>query len=311
MTAFFLAACFLGSFILSLGTVRFSIRIANRIGALDHPDSERKTQTVPVPRLGGLAVAISYIVVALLAVSAFQSSVLFDAMGVLVPAALLALLGFVDDRRELSPSVRLVAQVSIAALAWILGSGVQVSDSVAINLVISVLWLITIVNGINLLDNSDGLAASTALVVSLGASVIAFMAGQELVLILGLSLVGVSLGFLVLNWFPARVYLGDAGAYFLGFMLAVLAIRLNPETVSALPATIIAILLLVLPIMDTGFVVFRRMAKGIHPFTAGRDHLSHTIQRKGAAVPQTVVLLQIVSLAGAILAIVVYRLAVT
>jgi UDP-GlcNAc:undecaprenyl-phosphate GlcNAc-1-phosphate transferase len=151
---------------------------------------------------------------------------------------------------------------------------------------------LVLVNGINLLDNSDGLAATTVFVAAAGATVIAAHNGQILVSLLGVALAGASLGFLFHNWFPARVYMGDAGAYFLGFMLAVLTVRLRPEGSSALEGVVIALLLAALPIVDTTFVVISRLKRGIHPFTAGRDHLSHRLQARGRSVPASVLILQ-------------------
>jgi UDP-GlcNAc:undecaprenyl-phosphate GlcNAc-1-phosphate transferase len=182
-------------------------------------------------------------------------------------------------------------------------TGVTALDAVAF-----VIWVMVIVNGINLLDNSDGLAASTVLISTIGISIIASMFGQELVALMALALAGTAVGFLTLNWFPARVYLGDAGAYFLGFLLAVLAVRLRPEGVPAIAGISIAILLVLLPLIDTFYVVVKRIAKGIHPFTAGRDHLSHVLQGNGKTIPGSVLMLQCISVFGVAGAIVIAML---
>jgi UDP-GlcNAc:undecaprenyl-phosphate/decaprenyl-phosphate GlcNAc-1-phosphate transferase len=143
------------------------------------------------------------------------------------------------------------------------------------------------------------LAASTVLVSAVGASIIALLFNQQLVSLMAIALAGVAAGFLFHNWFPARVYMGDSGAYFLGFLLAILAVRLRPEGVPSWAGIAIALLLVALPIIDTFYVVSKRVMNGIHPFTAGRDHLSHRLQDKGRTVPGSVLLLQGVSIVGA------------
>lgn len=292
---------FLSAAALSGLTVAVSIRIAHRVGALDHPDSPRKLQERPVPRLGGIAVALSFsfITIAVLAIGG-QSQNAVLAASVLLPALAMAVLGFVDDRKHLKPLTRLTFQALAALAAWFLGTTVIVTGIQWLDLMVFVLWVVVIVNGVNLLDNSDGLAGSTVLVASLGATAIAAAGGQELVRVLGASLAGVALGFLWHNWAPARVYLGDSGAYFLGFLVAVLAVRLRPESLTLPWSMFVPLLLLALPLLDTAFVVARRLFSGVHPFTAGRDHLSHEFQRRGLGIAQSVLVLQIAAVIGAV-----------
>jgi UDP-GlcNAc:undecaprenyl-phosphate GlcNAc-1-phosphate transferase len=283
-----LAAAFLSS-----GVVWASIRLAHRYGIYDHPDQARKTQVVPIPRLGGLAVVIAFVVSVLAALAALgRWGQLALAASVLIPAMGMALVGFLDDKRSLAPYPRLAMQASLAVLAIVLGTRIQIFGNVWVDGLLFVLWAVILVNGINLLDNSDGLAATTVMVGAVGATVIGALNGQILISLMGAALAGVSLGFLFHNWFPARVYMGDAGAYFLGFMLAVLTVRLRPEGSTAIEGVAIAVLLAALPIADTAFVVVTRVRRGVHPFTAGRDHLSHRIQARGRSVPASVLVLQ-------------------
>ena len=300
MTWVFLLVAFLSAAALSAVTVAVSIRIAHRVGALDHPDSPRKLQERPVPRLGGIAVALSFslVTLAVLAIGG-QSRNAILAASVLFPALAMAILGFVDDRRHVQPVTRLSFQALAALAAWFLGTTVVLTGIQWLDMLIFVLWVVAVINGVNLLDNSDGLAGSTVLVAALGATAIAAAGGQELVGVLGASLAGVALGFLWHNWAPARVYLGDSGAYFLGFLIAVLAVRLRPEALTVPWSLLVPMLLLALPLMDTSFVVARRLLGGIHPFTAGRDHLSHELQRRGLSTPRSVLVLQIAAVVGA------------
>ena len=290
--------------VLSGGVVWASIRLAHRYAIYDHPDQDRKTQVVPIPRLGGLAVVIAFVVSVLAALSLVgRWNQVALAASVLVPALGMAFVGFLDDKKSLAPYPRLAMQAGLAVLAIVLGTRIQVFGNVWIDGLLFVLWALILINGINLLDNSDGLAATTVMVGAVGATIIAAMSGQILISLMGAALAGVSLGFLFHNWFPARVYMGDAGAYFLGFMLAVLTVRLRPEGSLPFEGVLIAILLALLPILDTTFVVISRLRRGIHPFTAGRDHLSHRLQARGSSVPVSVLILQallVVSTASAV-----------
>ena len=292
--------------VLSGGVVWASIRLAHRYAIYDHPDQERKTQVVPIPRLGGLAVVIAFAVSVLAALSLLgRWNQVALAASVLLPALGMAFVGFLDDKKGLAPYPRLIMQAGLAVLAILLGTRIQVFGNMWIDGLLFVLWALILINGINLLDNSDGLAATTVMVGAVGATIIAAMSGQILISLLGAALAGVSLGFLFHNWFPARVYMGDAGAYFLGFMLAVLTVRLRPEGSLPLEGVLIAILLSLLPILDTTFVVVSRLRRGIHPFTAGRDHLSHRLQARGRSVPASVLILQSVLVASTASAVVI------
>lgn len=295
---------FLGSLLISAALVRISMRVGERVGALDYPDQQRKLQERPIPKLGGVAVAVTFTaVVAPIVILVEGPSTGLLLLGVLLPAIAMAFLGFADDRRPLNAWVRLTVQAGIAVWAWFAGTQVTFFASEWMNLLAFVIWVVAVVNAVNLLDNTDGLAGSAVFISSLAAAVIALINGQYLVGSLAFALAGVAAGFLWLNWYPAKVYLGDAGAYFLGFMLAILTVRLTPVNVAAGWNLLIPLLLLALPLADMAYVVVRRIAAGIHPFTAGRDHTSHSLQRRGFTVPQAVLLLQVSALVAGGLAI--------
>jgi UDP-GlcNAc:undecaprenyl-phosphate GlcNAc-1-phosphate transferase len=293
LSAWWLVGAFVGAALLSAMLVQLSIVVARRIGVVDGPDGGRKHQDHPIPRMGGLAVAAAFTVVLLVATWAtgdVQSVALLA--GVLLPALAVAALGFLDDLLALGPWLRLVGVGLLALVVWWTGTRVAVTNIEWLDLVITVVWIVGITNALNLLDNSDGLAASTVTVTSLGTAAIALMYGQYLVGALALALAGAAIGFLWHNWHPATVYLGDAGAYFLGFLLAVVALRLRPVSIDLQWSALIPILLLLLPIADTTFVVIRRLREGRHPFTPGRDHLSHVLMDRGLTVRQSVLALQ-------------------
>ncbi len=294
----------IGSFAISWVSVDLSIRAAKRVNAYDHPDGGRKVQERPIPRLGGLAIAGAFTLIIAIGLMVTGRLGFALALGVLIPALVAAAIGLADDRWHLNPYLRLGGQAGVGVLAWALGTRVAVTGLPAVDLAITVVWVMVIINGINLLDNSDGLAASTILVMGIGSSVIAAMFGQALVSLFGVVLVGVSLGYLRHNWHPAKVYMGDSGAYFMG-SLAACSIRLTPENAPGWGGVAIVVLLALLPLADTTYVTVTRIARGVHPFTAGRDHLSHRLQDRGSTVPGSVLLLQIVSVGGAVTAVAV------
>ena len=282
--------------VLILGFAAFSMsglltwpvrKIAIRIGAMDAPTLERKTQKEPVPYLGGVSIALTVCTITYAAVIASDSttSTFPLASYVLIPALFMALMGLVDDLKGLQPLPRLAIQT----LAGVLVASVLVAtdtmgvafNNPVLDIGISILWIVGICNSINFFDNIDGGAAGTVAVASLGVAFIAFSRQQELISALAVVTAGATLGFLLWNKAPAKIYMGDAGALFLGVLLSVLTIRLNPGIVPNWKSLAIPPILLGVPILDTCIAVFSRIKRGISPFQGGKDHLSHRLVRKG------------------------------
>ena len=270
------------------GSLTWPIRkMAIAIGAMDKPNLERKSQKEPVPYLGGLAIAISVVVLTFAAViRSDNTQTTFPlAATLLFPAIFLGLMGLIDDLASLNPLPRLIIQSLMAIVVSIF---LIKSDTVGITLkgtfldeVVMTIWIIGICNSINFFDNLDGGAAGTVAVSTIGIALIALGEGQELIAALSIVTAGSTIGFLMWNRSPAKIYMGDAGALFLGVVVSVLTIRLNPgiapqwNSISLLP------MLLAVPILDTCVAVFSRISRGISPFTGGKDHLSHRLMRKG------------------------------
>ena len=262
-------------------------KIAIRVGAMDAPTLERKTQKEPVPYLGGVSIALTVCTITYAAVIASDSTTNTFPLAsyVLIPALFMALMGLVDDLKGLQPLPRLAIQT----LAGILVASVLVAtdtmgvafNNPVLDIGISILWIVGICNSINFFDNIDGGAAGTVAVASLGAAFIAFSRQQELISALAVVTAGSTLGFLLWNKAPAKIYMGDAGALFLGVLLSVLTIRLNPGIVPNWKSLTIPPILLGVPILDTCIAVFSRIKRGISPFQGGKDHLSHRLVRNG------------------------------
>ena len=262
-------------------------KIALKIGAVDRPNLERKTQKEPVPYLGGVAIAIGITVASFAALLYSDSSAeTFNrALSVLLPAILISAMGLYDDLRGLEPWPRLVAQTiaGIAVAVYLIQNETlgQVFGNQIVDYVVTIIWVVGICNSINFFDNLDGGASGTVAVISIFLFAIAFNQGQSLVSALAVVTAGATLGFLIWNKSPAKIYMGDAGALFLGIIIAVLTIRLDPEVSSQSRSLSIPLLLMAVPILDTTTVVISRLSRGISPFTGGRDHLSHRLMRKG------------------------------
>jgi UDP-GlcNAc:undecaprenyl-phosphate GlcNAc-1-phosphate transferase len=262
-------------------------KIAIKIGAVDRPNLDRKTQKEPVPYLGGVAIAIGITVASFgaLLYSDFSTETFNKALSVLLPAILISAMGLYDDLKGLEPWPRLVAQTiaGIAVAIYLIQNNTlgQAFSYQALNYAVTIIWIVGICNSINFFDNLDGGASGTVAVISIFLFAIAFNQGQSLVSALAVVTAGATLGFLIWNKTPAKIYMGDAGALFLGIIIAVLTIRLDPEVGPQSRALAIPLLLMAVPILDTTTVVISRLSRGISPFTGGRDHLSHRLMRKG------------------------------
>ena len=259
----------------------------------DKPNLARKSQLEPVPYLGGLSIALSVSILTFSAViySDNTQTTYSLALTLLVPALFLGLIGLVDDIIGLNPLPRLFIQTVMAvavSIFLIRSDTVGVSfDKTFLDETLMIIWIIGICNSINFFDNLDGGAAGTVAISTIGISLIAWGENQELIASLALVTAGSTLGFLIWNKSPAKIYMGDAGALFLGVVVSVLTIRLNPGITPVWNSISLLPMLLAVPILDTCIAVFSRLRRGISPFTGGKDHLSHRLMRKGMSKTNT------------------------
>ena len=279
--AFFFA--FTTSLVLS-GVMR---KIAMSLNIFDKPDGGRKFQREPVPYLGGVAIMTSFLVTVVIGVFVVSPSkeVRSDVLYLILPAAALGLIGLWDDIKELSPHFRLMVQVLLGLVASLTITFGSTSGSATGNqsadLLLSIFWIVGITNALNFFDNLDGGAAVASFMTALGVFLYSSKNNQPYLAIFGLVLMGVLAGFFYWNRRPARIYMGDSGALFLGILLATIAIRIDPETDSKWTSFAIPIFLLALPILDTCVVVISRLMNSRSPLQGGRDHLSHRLALKG------------------------------
>ena len=283
-----LVLIFASAFILVLGATPIIRRIANRLGIVDQPDA-RRLHLMPVPLLGGVAIYAGFII-ALLVFG--EGWVVSQAIGILVGATIVSFLGIWDDRWGLRPLLKLLGQAVAASILII--SGIQVSflPHPALNVAITFIWILGITNALNLLDNMDGLSGGVGAVAAGFFLLLAAWNGQYLVASLAAALMGVCVGFLVYNFNPASIFMGDAGSMFLGFILAVVGIKLRFPGRPNVITWMIPVVVLGLPIFDTTLVVFSRLRRGINPLTnPGQDHVSHRLVSLGLSHRQAVILL--------------------
>ena len=295
------------------GLLTWPVRaLAIRLGAMDAPNLARKSQAEPVPYLGGLAIALGITVVTFVAVFGDQHENLTDlAFTVLVPALSLGLMGLVDDLRSLSPWPRLITQSLVGSVvAFIIVQGGTIGTpfgTSTLNTAVTIFWIVGICNSINFFDNLDGAASGAVAIAALGVFFIAFDRGQELVSALSIVTAGATIGFLMWNKSPAKIYMGDAGALFLGVIISVATIRVNPGIVPTWKSLLIPIMLLAVPLLDTCVAVFSRLARGLSPLTGGKDHLSHRLVRAGLSRPMAAISLWSASGVCAVMAVGVYK----
>ena len=272
-------------------------KIAIATDVIDRPNSSHKSHKQPVPYLGGVAIIVGVITVsyATSLVSNFTINTFWLATSVLGPALLLGLIGLWDDLRNLPPLPRFIAQ----SIAGVFTAGILIATdnvgnptgSAIFDSIITIIWVVGICNSINFFDNLDGGAAGTVAISSIALAFLALNGDQYLIAALSTVTAGATLGFLVWNKNPAKIYMGDAGALFLGVLLATLTIRLHPNSDTQIGSYFTPIFLLAIPILDTTVAVLSRLRRHLSPFQGGQDHLSHRLVRAGLSRKQAAVTL--------------------
>jgi UDP-GlcNAc:undecaprenyl-phosphate GlcNAc-1-phosphate transferase len=269
---------FASALVLAIGATPVIRRVALRLGVLDQPSS-RKIHVNPIPLLGGLAIYAAFIAAVLLFGGRFG---LAELVSILVGASLMSFLGVWDDRRSISPLLKLVGQFLAAAILVLTGVVIGTFPWEPLNVIVTLVWVVAITNAMNLLDNMDGLSGGVGAIAAIFFLLLAAMNGQYLVGALSAALVGASLGFLAYNFNPAQIFMGDAGSLFLGFVLAAVGIKLRFPEGLQIVTWMVPVLILGLPLFDTGLVIVSRLRRRLNPLTTpGKDHVSHRLVALG------------------------------
>ena len=283
------------------------IAIATKV--VDQPNASHKSHKNPVPYLGGVAIIIGIITISYSTslISNFTSTTFWLATSVLGPALALGLIGLWDDIKDLPPLPRFIAQsiagIFTASILIITNNVANPTGSNFFDAAITIFWVVGICNSINFFDNLDGGAAGTVAISSAALAYLAVTGDQYAIAALAVVTTGATLGFLVWNKSPAKIYMGDAGALFLGVLLATLTIRFEPNTKTQIGSYLTPVFLLAVPILDTTVAVFSRLRRHISPFQGGKDHLSHRFIRAGLSRKQTALSLWMLSALYGVIAI--------
>jgi UDP-GlcNAc:undecaprenyl-phosphate GlcNAc-1-phosphate transferase len=316
LTLFYLGI-FAASVLLSIVLTRYVRDVATKHGWLAPPALDRHLHAAPLPRLGGVAIFLSFVLsiaVALL-ISWWYPSLSFGfssstVLTVLLPGCMIFLLGVYDDIRGVGPYFKFAVQAVAGALLF--AGGLRILDlpllfgyhhfSWFIGLPLTILWVLAITNAFNLIDGLDGLAAGSALFSTLVVFVVAFLGQSRLVSLMTLVLAGAILGFLRFNFNPATIFLGDCGSLFVGFMLSALALQ-GAQKAPTTIAVAIPVVSFGLPILETTLSVVRRLISGRPVFTADREHIHHKLLQRGMSHRQVVIVLYAVSALFALLSL--------
>jgi UDP-GlcNAc:undecaprenyl-phosphate GlcNAc-1-phosphate transferase len=282
---------FSGVLVLAIVSTPLARRMGLRI-AMDEPEPGRRVHTVPTPRLGGVAIFASTLFVTLLLGRQFN---LHQLSGILVGATLMSLMGFWDDRYTLSPWIKLIGQLLAVGLLLLTNVTITSLPGLLLNYTATVIWVVGITNGINFLDNMDGLSGGVAAIAAGHFALMCSFTGQYLVGALSIAVMAACIGFLIYNWNPAMIFMGDSGSLFLGFILAAIGIKLRFPENEPFVTWMIPLLVLGVPIFDTTLVVISRLRRGLNPMTTpGTDHTSHRLTYAGLTRREAVLILYIV-----------------
>lgn len=287
---------FVSATLMSLIATPIVRKFAFKIGAVDVPKDDRRVHKKAMPLMGGLAIFAAVIISVLIFLPLDKTT-----FSILVGGTLIVISGIIDDLKDMSPKVKLLFQI-LAGVVLILG-GIKVdfitnpftSNSSLLylrwlSIPITLFWVVGITNTLNLIDGLDGLAAGVAMISSVSLMLVASKFGYVEITILSAIVAGSCLGFLPFNFNPAKIFMGDTGALFLGFMLAAISIEGVMKSVATI-AVIVPILILGVPIFDTTFAIFRRLLNGQSIMAADKGHLHHRLLNKGFSQKKTVLIL--------------------
>jgi UDP-GlcNAc:undecaprenyl-phosphate GlcNAc-1-phosphate transferase len=316
LTLFYLGI-FAASVLLSFVLTRYVRNVATARGWVAAASTERHLHSTPLPRLGGVAVFLSFAVtIAAAALIGLRYPSLKSGLSphilptIFLPGVLIFLLGVYDDIHSLGPYFKFAVQALAATMLF--AGGLRILDLPVlfgnhpfpwyVGLPLTILWVVAITNAFNLIDGLDGLAAGSALFSTLVVFVVAVVDQSPIVSLMSLALAGATLGFLRFNFNPATIFLGDGGSQFIGFMLAALALR-GAQKAPTIIAVAIPLVSFGLPILETSLSIVRRLIGGRPIFTADREHIHHKLLQRGLSHRQVVIVLYGVSALFALLSL--------
>ena len=285
--------------------------LAIKIKAVDVPKDNRRMHKVPIPRMGGLAIFAGFLVSVLFFVplgTEFRS--------ILIGALILVVLGIIDDIVALKPKTKFAGQIIAALIPALSGVSIhgivnpfvpgQYSTLGIFSIPLTVIWIVGITNAVNFIDGLDGLACGVSAIATVTMFIIAVLFGEIYIALMMAALAGACLGFLPYNMNPAKIFMGDTGSMFLGYILATVSIQ-GLFKFYAVISFAVPFILLGLPIFDTGFAIVRRLLKGQSPLQADRGHVHHRLIDLGFDQKQSVAILYTFSALMGLTAVILAR----
>jgi UDP-GlcNAc:undecaprenyl-phosphate GlcNAc-1-phosphate transferase len=267
------------------------IRLAYGVGALDRPN-QRKVHKKPIPRLGGLAIYLAFVAAILYALP------LQETKGILISSSLIVALGIIDDLKQLSAKVKLLGQIGAALVLVLFGVRIEWLSNPfngifylhSLSIPVTIFWIVGVTNTVNLIDGLDGLAAGVSTIASVTLLLAAFRFGQESTIFFTAAIAGACIGFLRYNFNPAKIFMGDTGSMFLGFILSAVAITGTLKSAATI-ALGVPILALGLPIIDTTCAIIRRYQNGTPIHEADKGHFHHRLLALGMSQKKAVLVM--------------------
>lgn len=275
-----------------------------RTGQVAIPRSDRWNRKA-TPTLGGIGMFSAFLIALLVVLLTTEDTLLFtERWTILVGMAIMFSIGLYDDIKPLNPPVKLIFQILAATVVIFFGNNtINFFPWPVANILLTFFWLVGITNAINLLDNMDGLAGGVALITASFLSFFFWKAGNPGLLILSLALVGTIIGFLIFNFPPAKIFMGDSGSMFLGFSLAALAVARRTQASNIFAIIGVPTLIFLLPILDTSLVAITRILRGQSPVAGGTDHTSHRLVAFGLSERQAVLVLYMIAIVSGLASI--------
>lgn len=298
----YVLAAFIVAGIIAYFMTPFVKEFAHKVGAIDVPKDNRRMHKVPIPRMGGLAIFLAFLC-SMLVFADFDEQL----FSILFGATIIVILGIFDDIMALGAKLKFVVQIIAAAIPVCIG-GLQINLLSNPNLFssnlyfdlgyaaipVTIFWIVGITNAVNLIDGLDGLAAGVSSIASITMLAVGLLVGETQIAIIMAALTGACIGFMPYNLNPAKIFMGDTGSTFLGFMLATMSVR-GMFKFYAIISFAVPFLILGLPIFDTAVAIMRRILSGRSPMSPDRGHVHHRLMDMGFNQKQSVAILYAIS----------------
>ncbi|MBQ3490737.1 MAG: undecaprenyl/decaprenyl-phosphate alpha-N-acetylglucosaminyl 1-phosphate transferase [Clostridia bacterium] len=298
---FFALAAILFSFLISYFLTPHARKLALRCNCLDVPDGKRKMHSTPIPYFGGISILAGFLVAVLLFSFFLTKYLPTEIYIMLIGGMSICLIGLLDDMYDIPPVCKLLAQIAVAAFTVYFGGEIEYTTVFGFSLrlgnfafPVTVLWIVLIINAVNLIDGLDGLASGVCAMESFALLVTSLIMGNPICAIASAAICGAMLGFLPYNVCCATIFMGDAGSMLIGYVMACISV-FGLFKSQALFSIVVPALIFALPVMDTVFAFCRRIAKGQNPFKADKQHLHHKLLYNGFSPNQSVLAIYVAS----------------